>query len=172
MTVQCGGRPIGSVTSTTASCDKPARISRIERAMDMRRSLGSPGRERRAPVNPAWSWCAGGARCRFDRVAAWSTFAGPTASDGLLQFGYVSAAIDNLPVTLREWSDSDADWYAASTRDPAIQRFTTESAHLTADEVRDAIRALLAGDNPHAGLIITDAPTGQRLGNIAVDDDG
>lgn len=77
-----------------------------------------------------------------------------------------------LGVTLREWSESDADWYAASTRDPAIQRFTTEAPDLTAGEVRDAIRALLASDHPHAGLIITDAATGEQLGNIALDADG
>jgi [ribosomal protein S5]-alanine N-acetyltransferase len=77
-----------------------------------------------------------------------------------------------FPVTLREWSASDADWYAASTRDPAIQRFTTESSDLTADDVREAILALIASDSPHAGLIITDAVTGERLGNIALDDDG
>jgi RimJ/RimL family protein N-acetyltransferase len=77
-----------------------------------------------------------------------------------------------FPITLRQWSESDADWYAASTRDPAIQRFTTESPDLTADEVRVAILALLASDNPHSGLIITDAVTGDRLGNIAVNDEG
>ena len=75
-----------------------------------------------------------------------------------------------FPVILRQWSESDADWYAASTRDPMIQRFTTEPADLSADEVRAAIRALLISDNPYAGLIITDATTGERLGNIAVDD--
>ena len=75
-------------------------------------------------------------------------------------------------VVLRRWSGSDADWYAASTRDPAIQRFTTEREDLTAAEVRAAIRALLASDNPDSGLIITDATTGERLGNIAVSDEG
>src|SRR5215471_14632660 len=75
-------------------------------------------------------------------------------------------------VTLRRWSESDADWYAASTRDPLIQRFTTESPDLTADEVRAAIRTLLASENPDAGLIITDSVTGERLGNIAVTSDG
>ena len=64
-------------------------------------------------------------------------------------------------VTLRRWSESDADWYAASVRDPLIQRFTTESADLTADEVRAAIRALIASPNPCAGLIITDSVTGE-----------
>jgi [ribosomal protein S5]-alanine N-acetyltransferase len=77
-----------------------------------------------------------------------------------------------FPVTLRRWSESDAEWYAASTRDPDIQRFTTESPDLTAEQVRTAIRALLAGSDPDAGLIITDATTGERLGNIAVDSDG
>ena len=75
-------------------------------------------------------------------------------------------------VTLRRWAESDADWYAASTRDPLIQRFTTESADLTTDEVRRAIRALLASDNPDAGLLITDSATGERLGNIAVTGEG
>jgi RimJ/RimL family protein N-acetyltransferase len=75
-------------------------------------------------------------------------------------------------VTLREWTESDADWYAASTRDPLIQRFTTESPDLTANEVRDAIRALLASDDPHRALIIVDSATAERLGNIAVDGEG
>jgi len=75
-------------------------------------------------------------------------------------------------VTLREWSEDDAQWYAESTRDPAIQRFTTESADLTAEEVRAAILALRASDRPYAGLVITDVTIGERLGNIAVDDDG
>jgi ribosomal-protein-alanine N-acetyltransferase len=74
-----------------------------------------------------------------------------------------------LHVTLREWSESDAHWYAESTLDPAIQRFTTEPAHLTVGEVRDAIRSLAASDNRHAGLVITDTMSGQRLGSIAVD---
>src|SRR5262245_50433441 len=77
-----------------------------------------------------------------------------------------------FPVTLRRWSESDAAWYAASTRDPDIQRFTTESPDLTAEQVRSAIRALLAGPDPDTGLIITHATTGERLGNIAVNSEG
>jgi hypothetical protein len=75
-------------------------------------------------------------------------------------------------ISLRSWSESDADWYAAATRDPLIQRFTTESPNLTPDEVRAAIRALLASDHPYAGLVITDSVTGERPGNIAVSSEG
>jgi ribosomal-protein-alanine N-acetyltransferase len=72
-------------------------------------------------------------------------------------------------VTLRPWTVEDADWYAeTAAHDPLIQRFTSESPTLTADVVRSAIVALLAGTDDTAGFLIADANTGVRLGNIAL----
>lgn len=70
--------------------------------------------------------------------------------------GHVGPPLIALHVTLREWSESDADWYAESTRDPAIQRFTTEPAHLTVGEVRHAIRTLATSDT---GTLDWSSPT-------------
>ena len=76
-------------------------------------------------------------------------------------------------VALREWHPEDAQWYADSVRDSDIQRFTTDPPTLTADEVRTAIIALRSaeppndGSLPDVGLLICDATTGERLGNIA-----
>jgi [ribosomal protein S5]-alanine N-acetyltransferase len=76
-------------------------------------------------------------------------------------------------VRLRAWSDDEAEtvWYAESVRDPLIQRFTTESPLLEADQVRAAIVALRASD-VHEGFVICDAVTGARMGNIALSHDG
>ena len=74
-------------------------------------------------------------------------------------------------VRLREWADDDSDWYAASVRDPLIQRFTTESPALDAGQVLAAIvRLRTAGDAE--GFVICDAVTGRRLGNIALRHNG
>lgn len=76
-------------------------------------------------------------------------------------------------VALRAWEPEDAQWYADSVRDADIQRFTTDPPTLTADEVRTAIIALRSaeppndGSLPDVGLLICDATTGERLGNIA-----
>ena len=76
-------------------------------------------------------------------------------------------------VALREWEPEDAQWYADSVQDPDIQRFTTDPPTLTAVEVRTAIIALRSaeppsdGSLPDIGLLICDATTGERLGNIA-----
>ena len=48
-------------------------------------------------------------------------------------------------VLLAAWAEDDAGWYAESTRDPLIQRFTTESPTLEAAQVVAAIRRLRAG---------------------------
>lgn len=74
-------------------------------------------------------------------------------------------------VRLAVWTEDDADWYAQSTRDPLIQRFTTESPTLAAAEVVTAIRRLHADQNAE-GFLIRDAVTGARLGNIALSHDG
>lgn len=76
-------------------------------------------------------------------------------------------------VALRVWEPEDAQWYADSVRDPDIQRFTTDPPNLTAEDVRTAIIALRSADPPSdgslpdVGLLICDATTGERLGNIA-----
>jgi RimJ/RimL family protein N-acetyltransferase len=70
-------------------------------------------------------------------------------------------------VVLRQWRPTDAAWYGEAVHDPEIQRYTSESPTLTAAEVRAAIVAL--ADQPDAvGLVICDATSGQRLGNIAL----
>lgn len=76
-------------------------------------------------------------------------------------------------VALRVWDPDDAQWYAESVQDPDIQRFTSDPPTLTADDVRRAIIALRSaeplgdGSLPDVGLLICDAITGDRLGNIA-----
>lgn len=72
-------------------------------------------------------------------------------------------------VLLRAWEVDDAEWYAATAaHDELIQRFTTESATVTAEDVRVAIVELLAGPVGAAGFLVADAETGERLGNIAL----
>jgi [ribosomal protein S5]-alanine N-acetyltransferase len=56
-------------------------------------------------------------------------------------------------------------------RDPLIQQFTTESPTVTAEEVLTAIVRMRASDTDE-GLVICDAVTGARLGNIALRHDG
>jgi ribosomal-protein-alanine N-acetyltransferase len=73
-------------------------------------------------------------------------------------------------IRLRAWDVADAPWYAeVAANDPEIQRFTSESPDTTADQVRAAIEQLLAGPPQAAGFVITDAVTGERLGNIALE---
>jgi RimJ/RimL family protein N-acetyltransferase len=77
-------------------------------------------------------------------------------------------------VALREWEPEDAQWYADSVQDPDIQRFTTDPPTLSADDVCTAIIVLRSaeppsdGSLPDVGLLICDAITGERLGNIAL----
>lgn len=74
-------------------------------------------------------------------------------------------------IVLRPWTVDDAEWYAATVvGDPLIQRFTSESPTLTADEVRAAIVELQKAPPGTAGFLIADGNTGQRLGNIALRD--
>lgn len=72
-------------------------------------------------------------------------------------------------IGLRAWSVEDAQWYAVATRDPMIQRYTSEPPTVTADQVRAAISALLDGQPGSAGFLICAAGTGARLGNIALE---
>ena len=78
--------------------------------------------------------------------------------------------LDDSVVLLREWADDDSAWYAESARDPLIQRFTTESPTLDATEVLAAIIGL-RGASDAEGLVICDAVTGERLGNIVLSHD-
>ena len=74
-------------------------------------------------------------------------------------------------VQLREWADDDAAWYADSVRDPLIQRFTTDSPTLTAEDVLAAIGRMRAS-SAEESFVICDAVTGVRLGNIALHHEG
>jgi RimJ/RimL family protein N-acetyltransferase len=75
-------------------------------------------------------------------------------------------------VALREWADgADAAWYAESTRDPEIQRFTTDPPTLDAAQVLAGIARLRQAET-EAGFVICDTVTGERLGNIALLHDG
>lgn len=67
---------------------------------------------------------------------------------------------------LREWTVEDAAWYADATRDPEVQRYTTDPPTITADQVAAAIEAL-PGNPATASFCIEDE--GGRCGNVAVD---
>lgn len=75
-------------------------------------------------------------------------------------------------VELRVWQPEDAQWYAVTTQDSEIQLWTSEPPNLTTERVRNAIVEALAA-RTHLGTAITDADTGQLLGNagIATTDD-
>ena len=75
--------------------------------------------------------------------------------------------LDDGVVTLRPWRVEEADWYVAETADPEIQRFTTEPPDLDPAAVRAAIEDMLASRG-HAGLVITDAVTGQLPSNAGL----
>ena len=79
--------------------------------------------------------------------------------------------LDDGVARLRQWADDDAAWYAESVRDPLIQRFTTESPTLQAEQVRVAIQRLRQAEDAE-GFVICDAVTGDRVGNIALQHDG
>jgi hypothetical protein len=49
------------------------------------------------------------------------------------------APLSDGTVTLRAWRAEDAGWYAAQSRDPDIQRFTTDPPDLDVPTVRAAI---------------------------------
>jgi RimJ/RimL family protein N-acetyltransferase len=77
-------------------------------------------------------------------------------------------ALGDGVILLRGWEHADAEWYAVTaTSDEMIQRFTSEPAALTAEQVQAAIADL--AHEPHAaGFLICDAVSGERLGNIAL----
>lgn len=71
-------------------------------------------------------------------------------------------------VVLRPWRPDDADWYAAQSTDPDIQRLTSEPPDVTAQQVRDAI-ARYADDPTNRGWVTCATDTGERLGNAGMD---
>lgn len=81
----------------------------------------------------------------------------------------MAAVLSDGRVQLREWSAGDAAWYAEESKDAEIQRFTSDPATLTAADVAQAILRMEAAGA--VGFLISDASSGARLGNIAVDID-
>lgn len=76
-------------------------------------------------------------------------------------------ALTDGAVVLRQWRATDADWYTDAAHDPEIQRYTTEPPTLTAAEVCAAIDAL-PNQPDTVGVVICDATSGRRLGNMAL----
>lgn len=71
-------------------------------------------------------------------------------------------------VWLRPWEVADAPWYAEiAVGDELIQRFTSEPADLTAEQVRAVVQDL-PNRSDVASFVICDAATGERLGNIGL----
>ena len=70
-------------------------------------------------------------------------------------------------VTLRQWEESDAAFYARETGDAEIQRWTTEPAALSEEFVRETLSRHRAHPR-HAAFAITVAVTGEVVGNIAL----
>jgi RimJ/RimL family protein N-acetyltransferase len=69
-------------------------------------------------------------------------------------------------VRLRPWTVDEAAWYVAA-RDAEVFRWTTESRTVSVAAVQDAIRRN-TGQPQWVGLAITDAGSGELLGNIAL----
>lgn len=67
---------------------------------------------------------------------------------------------------LREWTVDDAAWYAEATKDPEVQRYTSDPPTITEHQVAQAIAAL-PGNPGMASFCIED--DGERCGNVAVD---
>ncbi|WP_052372392.1 GNAT family N-acetyltransferase [Amycolatopsis taiwanensis] len=71
-----------------------------------------------------------------------------------------------MEIMLRDWLDSDAEWYVQQARDPETLRFTTERESLTVEEFRAALHRLRHDDDA-LGYVVVDATAGIRLANIA-----
>ena len=69
-------------------------------------------------------------------------------------------------VSLRQWHPDDAEWYVEHSRDPEIRRWNTEPPDLDSTTVRRAIDRALA--DRLVAVAITDAATGELLGNLAL----
>jgi RimJ/RimL family protein N-acetyltransferase len=80
----------------------------------------------------------------------------------------VDPVTDDGVVGLCRWHVDDAAWYVESSRDPQIQRFTTELASLSAADVAVAIQRSARSDDQDAFLICS-ADGQQRLGNLGVE---
>jgi RimJ/RimL family protein N-acetyltransferase len=80
---------------------------------------------------------------------------------------FPDGTLDDGTVLLRLWEPDDAGWYAETARDPDIQRWTTELADLDERRVRGAI-ADMVRTRAALGTVITDAATGERLGNAGL----
>jgi RimJ/RimL family protein N-acetyltransferase len=71
-------------------------------------------------------------------------------------------------VVLRAWTAAGAGWYAETTKDSEVQRYTTEPPTLTSHQVAATIAAL-AGNPATDSFLVVDAETGERYGDVAVD---
>lgn len=80
---------------------------------------------------------------------------------------------DHRPTTvrLRPFTGTDAAWYAITTQDPEIQRFTSERDDLTAAMVEQAINES-AADPDREALLICGRDDDDRLGHIAIQRSG
>jgi len=87
-----------------------------------------------------------------------------------MQRCHVSDFVRGDLVSLRPWGVADAQWYADESKDPDIQRFTSDPADLSAKSVAAAIEARHGGSG--LSFLVVDAATGHRLGNLAVDLEG
>ncbi|MGH2588382.1 MAG: GNAT family N-acetyltransferase [Dehalococcoidia bacterium] len=67
---------------------------------------------------------------------------------------------------LRHWDPDDADWYV-SARDEEVYRWTTEPRELAVETLRAVIERNRR-EPAWVGLAITDAVTGEIIGNIAL----
>jgi ribosomal-protein-alanine N-acetyltransferase len=77
------------------------------------------------------------------------------------------APLSDGTVTLRAWRAEGAGWYAEQSRDPEIQRFTTDAPNLDERTVRAAIERFVTAGT-HASMVITDGATAALLGNIGL----
>jgi len=87
-----------------------------------------------------------------------------------MQRCHVSDFVRGDLVSLRPWGVADAQWYADESKDPDIQRFTSDPTDLSAKSVAAAIEARHGGSG--LSFLVVDAATGHRLGNLAVDLEG
>lgn len=79
----------------------------------------------------------------------------------------MAAHLSNDLVRLQAWTVQDAGWYARESKDEQVQRFTSDPATLTVDDVEQAIRQL--NSESTSAFLIKDAQSDTRLGNVAVD---
>jgi len=78
-----------------------------------------------------------------------------------------AAPLSDGRVTLRQWRETDASFYARAVADPEVRRWTTERPDLTEEDAHRAISQHLA-EGRNVSLAITDAATGALAGNITM----